>query len=117
MKRSKVAQRNETNERIELFENSQAFGVCLEGDYNCNFTGIFQNWTIKNSSILDISQRAVFSSKLIHEIKMVGHHARFGCNHGAIVWKRHMFTSKCKFLLLMTQESMRSKDVQCKTGE
>ena len=42
------------------------------------FYGNISKLDNKNSSILDISQRAVFSSKLIHEIKMGGHHARFG---------------------------------------
>ena len=62
MKHSKVAQRNETNERIKLFEHSQASRVCLKPDYN---TGIFQNWTIKNSSLLDISRRVIFSSNAV----------------------------------------------------
>ena len=61
VKRSKVAKRNETNERIKLFEHSQASSVCLsKADYNSDFTGIFQNWTIKCSSILDIPWRVIF---------------------------------------------------------
>ena len=61
MKRSEVAQRNETNERIKLSEHSQASSVCLKVDYNSDFTGIFQNWTVKYS-ILDISRKVIFSS-------------------------------------------------------
>ena len=55
MKRPKVAQRNETNERIELFEHSQASSVCLKADCNSDFTAMFQNWTTNNSSNLDIN--------------------------------------------------------------
>ena len=32
----------------------------VKADYNSDFTGIFQNWTIKCSSILDIPWRVIF---------------------------------------------------------
>ena len=73
MKRPKLAHGNETSERIERFEHCQASSVCLKVDYSSDFTGIFQNWAIKNSSKLDISQGVVFC----FGIKMGDHHARF----------------------------------------
>ena len=76
MKRSKVAQRSETNERIKLFEHSQAPSVCLKADYICDFTGMFQNGTIKNSSIWIYHGEPYFLQ--IHERNMGGRHARFG---------------------------------------
>ena len=65
LKRSKVAQRNETNERTELFEHSQASSVSLKADYNSFFTGIFQNNKFFNFRY--IAETHFFQ---IHEIKM-----------------------------------------------
>ena len=77
VKRSKVAKRNETNERIKLFEHSQASSVCLsKSRLQYRFYGDISK--LDNKMFFNFGYTMESHFLQIHEVKMGGHHTSFG---------------------------------------